>query len=56
VLSFSFARALQDPVMHAWVGRAANVAPAQQAFRHRLHMNSLAREARWAPAIEGDHP
>ena len=53
VLSFSFARALQDPVMHAWVGRASNVAPAQQAFRHRLQMNSLARQAQWKPELEG---
>ena len=52
VLSFSFARALQDPVMHAWVGRASNVAPAQQAFRHRLQMNSLARQAQWTHARE----
>src|SRR5690349_23483068 len=52
VLSFSFARALQDPVMRAWVGRASNVAPAQQAFRHRLHMNSLARQAQWTQARE----
>ena len=53
VLSFSFARALQDPVMHGWAGNAKNVAPAQQAFHHRLRMNSLAREGRWTPAAEG---
>ena len=52
VLSFSFARALQDPVMHAWVGNSKNVPPAQRAFSHRLHMNSLARHAKWTPASE----
>ena len=52
VLSFSFARALQDPVMHAWKGDARNVQAAQQAFAHRLHMNSLAREGKWSPAME----
>ena len=52
VLSFSFARALQDPVMHGWAGHAKNVAPAQQAFQHRLRMNSLAREGRWTAAAE----
>jgi fructose-bisphosphate aldolase class I len=52
VLSFSFARALQDPVMALWKGRAAQVAPAQQAFHHRLRMNSLARQARWSAAME----
>jgi len=52
ILSFSFARALQDPVMHVWKGDARNVQPAQQAFSHRLRMNSLAREGRWSPAME----
>lgn len=52
VLSFSFARALQDPVMHLWAGVANNVAPAQQAFSHRLRMNSLAREGKWSAAME----
>ena len=52
VLSFSFARALQDPVMRLWGGAAANVAAAQQVFSHRLRMNSLARDAQWTPAIE----
>jgi fructose-bisphosphate aldolase class I len=52
VLSFSFARALQDPVMHTWVGDAKNVARSQQAFHHRLHMNSLARQGKWQAALE----
>jgi fructose-bisphosphate aldolase class I len=52
VLSFSFARALQDPVMQAWKGDARNVQPAQQVFAHRLRMNSLAREGKWSAAME----
>jgi fructose-bisphosphate aldolase class I len=52
VVSFSFARALQDPVMHAWKGEARNVPAAQKAFVHRLRMNSLAREGKWSPAME----
>ena len=52
VLSFSFARALQDPVMHLWAGNTAKVTAAQKAFQHRLHMNSLARDGKWAPALE----
>jgi fructose-bisphosphate aldolase class I len=52
VLSFSFARALQDPVMHLWAGNAKNVPPAQAAFHHRLRMNSLARDGKWASAME----
>jgi fructose-bisphosphate aldolase, class I len=52
VLSFSYARALQDPVMRAWHGDAKNVREAQRIFDHRLRMNSLAREGKWTPAAE----
>jgi fructose-bisphosphate aldolase class I len=52
VLSFSFARALQDPAMKAWGGRAQNVRAAQQAFHRRLKMNSLARSGEWKPEME----
>jgi fructose-bisphosphate aldolase class I len=52
VLSFSFARALQDPVMQLWKGNAEKVPAAQRAFHHRLSMNSLARQGKWAPALE----
>ena len=52
VLSFSFARALQDPVMELWKGAKEKVAPAQQAFAHRLQMNSLARDGKWTDAQE----
>jgi fructose-bisphosphate aldolase class I len=52
VLSFSFARALQDPVMQLWKGKDDNVAAAQKAFHHRLKMNSLARDGKWTAAEE----
>ncbi|MDQ2917221.1 MAG: fructose-bisphosphate aldolase, partial [Pseudomonadota bacterium] len=52
VLSFSFARALQDPVMQLWAGDAKNVAPAQRVFVHRLRMNSLARQGKWTSSLE----
>lgn len=52
VLSFSYARALQDPAMRAWGGRAENVAAGQKAFGHRVRMNALARDGRWSPAME----
>jgi len=52
VLSFSYARALQDPAMRAWAGRDENVGTAQQAFGRRLRMNALAREGRWTPDLE----
>ncbi len=52
ILSFSYARALQDPAMRAWGGRAENVAAAQKIFAHRVRMNALARDGRWTPAME----
>lgn len=52
VLSFSYARALQEPVMQAWAGRAENVPAAQQAFYRRMKMNSLARQGKWNPEME----
>ena len=52
VLSFSYARALQDPAMRAWAGKRENVAAAQQAFYRRVKMNSLARGGKWTPELE----
>jgi fructose-bisphosphate aldolase, class I len=52
VLSFSYARALQDPVLQCWAGRAENVPSAQQAFSRRITMNSLARHGKWSPEME----
>jgi fructose-bisphosphate aldolase class I len=52
VLSFSYARALQDDAMRRWTGRAENVHAAQDAFYHRAKMNSLARHGKWNDAQE----
>ena len=52
VLSFSYARALQDPAMRAWAGVEASVPAAQKAFYWRLKMNSLARNGKWSPELE----
>lgn len=52
ILSFSFARALQDPVMELWKGASDKVPSAQSAFNHRLRMNSLARNGTWTEAVE----
>lgn len=48
VLSFSYARALQDPAMRAWGGREENVRAAQDAFLRRLRMNALAVDGKWS--------
>ncbi len=52
VLSFSYARALQDDAMRTWAGRAENVRAAQDAFYRRAKMNSLARNGKWSAALE----
>jgi fructose-bisphosphate aldolase class I len=51
-LSFSYGRALQDPVLAAWKGDAANVSAARKAFFHRSKLNGAARFGRYAPAME----
>jgi fructose-bisphosphate aldolase class I len=52
VLSFSYARALQDPPMKLWAGRAENARAAQQVFFQRLKMNSLARHGKYRVELE----
>ncbi len=52
ILSFSYARALQDDAMRIWAGKAENVRPAQDAFGKRVKMNSLARHAKWTAQME----
>lgn len=42
-LSFSYARALQEPVMAAWAGKMANVMLAQQVFYRRAELTAAAR-------------
>lgn len=41
-LSFSYGRALQEPALAAWQGKAGNVDAAQQAFYKRAKLNSAA--------------
>ena len=51
-LSFSYGRALQEPVLRAWKGEAANVPAAQKAFFHRSRLNGAARYGKYSPAME----
>jgi fructose-bisphosphate aldolase class I len=51
-LTFSYSRALQNPALKAWQGRAANVGAAQRAFAHRARMNALACQGKWKPELE----
>jgi len=51
-VSFSYARALQDPALKAWKGEAGNVATAQRIFYHRAKMNSAARSGSYTQQRE----
>ena len=51
-LTFSYGRALQAAAMKTWAGKTGNVPAAQNAFLHRVRMNSLAAAGRWAADLE----
>ena len=51
-LTFSFARALQEPALAVWMGRPDNVAEAQSAFLKRLSLVCLAQSGGYAPSME----
>lgn len=51
-LSFSYGRALQEPVLKAWKGEAGNVAAAQRAYLHRARCNGAARSGSWNRGME----
>lgn len=51
-LSFSYGRALQEPVLDAWRGQAANRRVAQAALLRRARLNSAARGGRYDAAME----
>jgi fructose-bisphosphate aldolase class I len=51
-LSFSYGRALQDPVLQAWAGQARNARSAQSALLERARLNGAARDGRYDSAME----
>ncbi|MDM0035289.1 fructose-bisphosphate aldolase class I [Variovorax sp. J22P271] len=51
-LSFSYGRALQDPVLQAWRGQPAQVQAAQEALRQRARLNALASRGEYDAAME----
>jgi fructose-bisphosphate aldolase class I len=53
-LSFSFARALQEPPLLAWAGRPDNAEAARRAFHKRARLNAAARRGRYDPEMERD--
>jgi fructose-bisphosphate aldolase class I len=51
-VSFSYARALQDPVLKAWKGEPGNISAAQKIFYHRAKCNSAARSGTYNKQME----
>ncbi len=51
-LTFSFARALQQPALAIWAGRPENRLAAQQALLHRARCNQAARRQEYSPVME----
>jgi fructose-bisphosphate aldolase class I len=51
-LSFSFARAIQQPALEIWRGQGANVKAAQEALLHRAKCNCAARRGEYTAVEE----
>lgn len=51
-LTFSYARALQQPAMDYWKGKDENVAIAQQLLYRRASLNNAARRGEYRPDLE----
>jgi fructose-bisphosphate aldolase class I len=52
-LTFSFARAIQQPALETWRGEKARVPAAQRVLRHRAECNRAARRGDYDAAMEG---
>ena len=50
-LSFSFARAIQQPALEIWKGQDTNVLAAQKALLHRAKCNRAARQGAYTSAM-----
>ena len=53
-LSFSYGRALQQPALQAWQGKAENTKAAQDALYHRARLNGAARYGKYQAAMENE--
>ena len=51
-LTFSFARAIQQPALEIWHGEDANILAAQQALYHRASCNRAARRGEYTDKME----
>jgi fructose-bisphosphate aldolase, class I len=53
-LSFSYGRALQQPVLKAWQGKPENTKAAQNALYKRAKLNRAARNGKYSAEMEAD--
>jgi fructose-bisphosphate aldolase class I len=51
-LTFSFARAIQQPALEIWAGKDDHREAAQSALLHRAKCNSAARRGHYSPSME----
>jgi fructose-bisphosphate aldolase class I len=54
LLSFSYGRALQQPVLQAWKGKKENTAAAQQALLKRARLNGAAQRGEYQLSMEDE--
>lgn len=52
LISFSYGRALQQPVLQAWQGKTENTAISQEALLKRAHLNSAAQLGKYSSSME----
>lgn len=52
-ITYSYSRAIEEPILDAWRGEDANIERAQKVMLHRLKMNSLAQAGNYTPELEG---
>jgi len=53
-VTFSYARALQEPALAIWRGDAGRAEEAQRALLRRAQLVSLARQGNYSPALESE--
>jgi len=55
-LTFSFARAIQQPALEIWKGKDENVKEAQIMLYHRASLDDAARRGEYQPSMEKERP
>ena len=51
-MTFSFSRAIEEPVLLAWQGKSEKVEEAQKTLLHVCKMNSLATQGKYDAAAD----